>query len=500
MNTKKQTALLSLIGILLFNNLFWSEKMGLNAMIFSLFIIGSLSYLHKDCWHKKEVIITGAGTLFCSVLVILVNSWMVQFSYWFSLFAFSGFVQQRQLRHLFYAFSLIFINAFKSPYLLAKTLLSKDQDEQQLATHKAGFDIRLFFIPTLVLSLFYIVYYCASPDFARISDEFWNSLFARFVWKLSFGQTLFIILSVLVCGGLMIESNIGFFIKKQLQKSYVLRRVRDIKKGIGPIIGMGELKREYKSAVIILLSLNLLLLIVNLIDAFNVWFKAGPQNAYELKMYVHEGTYLLILAIFMAMAVLVFFFRKNLNFIRDNEFLRHLSYLWLIQNAVLTFSVGIRNYRYIENCGLAYKRIGVILFLILCLYGLYTLFVKIEKKRTFHFLVYRNAWALYFLLMSASLINWDHYISRYNIQKDIPNGIDVSFLLYDVSDKNLALLEENIPRLVEKTNDNYRDKDWIEKGVDYKRRKFNAKQKGRSWRSWNLQDWNTERLNPIIDN
>jgi hypothetical protein len=56
---------------------------------------------------------------------------------------------------------------------------------------------------------------------------------------------------------------------------------------------------------------------------------------------VHEGTYLLILCILMAMGVLLWFFRGNLNFLPDNERLRWLAHLWLAQNAMLALSVGV---------------------------------------------------------------------------------------------------------------------------------------------------------------
>ena len=487
MLTKINSSLLALIGILLFNSLFWEEKMGLNVFIFTLFITYSLSVLNSDCWQKKSVLISGAGTLLAALLVVFVNSGMAKFTYWFSLFAFAGFAQQRQLKHIVYAITLSFVNLWVSPYSLVKEVFFSKEKLVLGQVKSASFGFRLFILPAIILSLFYAVYYAANPDFASLSDDFWEGIFGHLSWKLSLGHTLFILLSVFVCGGLLMKSSIGYFLKKQMAQSYVLRRVRDIRQNILVNHSSLALSREYKSGIILLVSLNVLLLIVNLTDVINVWLKPAPENAYELMTYVHEGTYLLILAILMAMGIVIYFFRKNLNFIKDNDFLKHLSYLWLAQNALLAFSVGMRNYKYIEHCGLAYKRIGVILFLILSLYGLFTLFIKVEKKRTFHFLIHQNAWALYFLLLYSSLFNWDGLITRYNIHQATTNNLDTHFLIYDVSDKNISLLESHMEMMKEKNA--YPHRKGLEEAVKTKRYYFDRRQSQYSWLSWNLVDW-----------
>ena len=130
-----------------------------------------------------------------------------------------------------------------------------------------------------------------------------------------------------------------------------------------------------------------------------------------MKIYVHEGTYLLILAILLAMGIILVLFRKNINFIPNNDKLRKLAYFWLAQNVILAFSVGMRNFRYIEFCGLAYKRIGVFIFLILTFYGLKTMHEKISEKKTLHHVIHKNAWVLYLTLIAASCINWDVFIT-----------------------------------------------------------------------------------------
>ena len=72
--------------------------------------------------------------------------------------------------------------------------------------------------------------------------------------------------------------------------------------------------------------------------------------------------------------------------------------LWVVQNFILGISVFLRNYHYISFHGLAYKRIGVIVFLVLVLIGLVTLFVKLRERKSFFYLVRVNGWAAFAVL------------------------------------------------------------------------------------------------------
>jgi hypothetical protein len=77
--------------------------------------------------------------------------------------------------------------------------------------------------------------------------------------------------------------------------------------------------------------------------------------------------------------------------------------------------VFLRNYHYIDFHGLAYKRIGVIVFLALVLVGLVTLFFKIRDKKSFYHLLRVNAWAVLAAFTGLTTVNWDGLITRYNL-------------------------------------------------------------------------------------
>ena len=245
------------------------------------------------------------------------------------------------------------------------------------------------------------------------------------------------------------------------------------------------LKREHLAALILFSCLNALLFWVNLTDLQYVWFANSSLEAYELSQYVHEGTYLLIGAILLAVVILLYYFRGNQNFYPKNHVLKVLAYGWLVQNAILAFSVAVRNYRYIDAYGLAFKRIGVFVFLALVLIGIFWMFLKIRDCKTFYFLLHRNSWSAYFLLLLVATVNWDVAITRYNLQATITNGIDADFLINDISDQNLFLLEKNIDRLEQYAS--YPSND-LRRQIKAKRVKFWKHQASLSWLSWTWSD------------
>jgi len=245
-----------------------------------------------------------------------------------------------------------------------------------------------------------------------------------------------------------------------------------------------SLKQEYQTALLVIISLNVLLFLVNLVDIYYVWFAAIKVTPNQLSNYVHEGTYFLIMALILAMVVIVYYFRKNLNFYPGNRILKFAAYAWVFQNAILAISVAIRNFRYIDHFGLAYKRLGVFIFLLMVFIGLITLFFKIKEKRTLYYLLHRNSWALYAVLIIFSVINWDVMITRYNISVDTESKIDVVYLVHELSNKNIYVLKEHESYLREMAT----SERGFDKMLATKIWKFEKEQKRYSWLSWNWAD------------
>lgn len=479
------------IGLLAFHLLFWKEQMGLNTLVFAGLMISALYYLNGEEEFSKGAKILACGTLLSALLVVFHNSTLSKLIHILSFTSFIGFVQQRELRFIWYAYLLGLANILETPKKLIRQFANIGNAGGNFSKGVRYF--RIGILPFGVLTIFYFIYYAANPNFAQIADNFWGSFNWLWNWDISLPRVVFFLLSVFICGGILFKTGIQSFLNIENKKTEDLIRKRSPKFTAFGQNSAIALKIEYQAGLFLIFALNVLLLIVNLTDIGYVWFgfdEGSPQN---LKSYVHEGTWLLIAAILLAMGVLLYFFRKNLNFYPRNNHLVLGAYIWIIQNVLLAISVGIRNYRYIDFHGLAYKRIGVIVFLILVFYGLWTMYLKVRDRKSLYFLFSKNTWALYFILLICSCINWDIAITKYNLTVPTKGAVDVQFMLKTVSDKNLYLLKEQRDQLQFLTSFPIVN----EKGIDHlllqKEMFFKLRTEKLSWPSWNLSDYRNKK-------
>ncbi len=443
------TNVLVLVGAILYNVIFWQEKMGVNTLIFTLFLLGSLYFLNKEAFQTRSVQITAGGTLLLSLMVVWHNSLIAKTIYTLSFMVCIGLVQRREIRFLLLAFMVFLSNVFETPIHILNNLKSLPILR---GGHGIAKSLKLIFISVLILPVFYILYYFANPKFSELSDKFWGHVFEwlNFDWNLS--RVFFFLGGLMLVGTALWKHTRDYF--AQQDNAYAMEldeaTYNDEEQQLR-LFDMDE-KTTYMSATILVALLNIMLFFNNILDFTYVWLSNKvDKTAAELKQYVHEGTYFLIAGIVLAIVVIMYLFKGRVNFLENNKILRGLSYAWIGQNAFLALSVGMRNWEYIDHYGLAYKRIGVVVFLILVLYGLYLMYVKITEKRTlFHFLT-KGSWVIYAVMVAACCINWDVFITRYNLTTDTKShSIDVPFLVRTVSDKNLYLLYENRAKLIEK--------------------------------------------------
>lgn len=491
MNHQKTIKALVFIGTILFHLLFWKEKLGINLLIFVIYILTTYFIIFDKKEISKEAVFTSICTFLMATMVLINNSILSVVMFSISFLSMIGFIHQKELKFFFYgAFqSLLHLEAIPK-----NVFGKKDNVEQARSNWRRGLVYaRITTLPIIVLGVFYILYYAANPKFANFSDQTWAIVFNFFNWDISFESILFFIFGFLIVGITIWKTSIPHLVRLNNHHSEVLIRTR--KKREFPILNpkMLTLKKEFQTAVVMMVMLNLLLLLVNIVDIRFVWFDFEEQPAYSLKNYVHEGTYLLIASIILAMSIIIYYFRGNLNFYSKNKILQNLTYAWIFQNAILAYSVGMRNFRYIEYHGLAYKRIGVMIFLLAVIFGLITMFKKVQEQRSFYYLVNRNAWAVYVLLCLASLINWDATITKYNILANTKRPIDIEFLTINVSDKNLYLLKKYKDEIVKKLPKNYSPAKFNQQYYK-KLKRFEARTSKYSWLSWNYADFRNKKM------
>ena len=344
--------------------------------------------------------------------------------------------------------------------------------------------LQLTLVPLFLFGCFYGLYATANARFAQLSSGFWNGLFDWLGGVFNGVDLLYFLLGLIVTGAALYHIAWPKLDEWIATVSEVLQRHRNGGKRRRYFHTLPALKREYRSGVVLFVLVNVLLFFVNLTDLLYVWGPQEAMTAYETKQYVHEGTYLLIASILLAAGIVLYFFRGNLNFYQNNNLLKRLTYAWIAQNALLTASVAARNYHYIHEYGLAFKRIGVIVFLLSTLTGLFWLFRKVQLRRSAYYLWHRNTWSVFFILFLTATVNWSRLITTYNLTFHETDRTDWTFLLRDLPASNSSLLLAHLEA-------HPMDTPVYERrlvAVKNRQLRYEEELAGYSWLSWNWAD------------
>jgi len=489
--------LLVIVGALLFNIIFWQEKIALNALLFDAFVLWSVFYLYPAAFTKpamKWLLLAHSITL---ITVLVHNTVLSKLAFSTTLLLVVVFTQYLH-RSVWYAAAsavgnyLLFVFSFFENIKQVKTTGIK-----LLGVRRA---IRFLIIPLLIATVFFLLYSFSNAIFKDVVNDtgiaiknFFSQVFTWFNWN-RFG---FLLMGLFITGGLLFKMHSNYFSEKDFSHHNDLwRKKNDLNRWKKTAMfdmltvfmgrfanGVLALRNENTVGIISLLLLNALLLFINAIDIVYVWFGFTYSPNLNLKEYVHEGAGMLIFSIVLAMTVLLFFFRGNLNFYKKNKWLRYGAYAWILQNAILVISVLLRDAYYIQYMGLAYKRIGVLVFLSMVLMGLITVFIKIRQRKTSYYLLRVNGWFAIILLVLSSCIHWDELMANYNLAHKRTIPVDAPFLL-SLSDKTLPLIEKNQDVL-----DQYNVSNGSEKKLfEQRKTDFLKEQQKYSWLSWNVTD------------
>ena len=495
-------------GGFIFNAIFWHEQLAFNALLFDAFILSCLFFLYRPALANTVVRYLLPAHLVALFALIVFNSILSKIAFAGTLLLLCAFVSYAHRSIWFAAGSLLLsFTSFAGGFI---RLAGNGRKDGQIKKPLTRF-IRFAIFPLLAGILFFIIYSGANNVFATIAGKIGSTLqhaLSSFFGMFSFERSLFVLFGFYFTGALLLRAGYTQFELMESAATDNMKRIRkkrmDIKNsllyyftvGIMGTLAKGAmaLKNEYRTGLISLALLNLLLLVINLIDINYLWIHFNYTPDIDLYTMIHEGTDLLILSIVMAILVVLIFFRGNLNFYRKNKWLKMGTYAWLLQNGVLVISVLLRDYYYIREFGLAYKRIGVLFFLLMVIAGLITVFLKVRWAKTNYYLLRVNAWCGIFLLVAASAIQWDVLIAKYNINHRQTAPLNLPFLL-TLSDKVLPVLDANsaVLKVREKelnAKGIYMDRDGgsFENVLSLKIRSYLEEQDKYSWLSWNSTD------------
>ena len=484
-----KTVLVVFLSAFLLTGLFYKQYFGLNVLLFDVLFLFWLITTKQLLWKNRNEIIASSGFFLTALFTVLTHSTFSYFMHFMAISVFIGVLNYPKVRSLFHAALISIVSLFQSQGVFAQHLSGTRMKGRTIGG--LLWKARIFIIPIFIIFLFVGLYSFSNPVFGDMINNLGLGIQNTFNFIFE-GLDIFLLLTFLFCLFISIylftRTTNKDLVQQDLNSVEVLQRDKKKQPRWFKLTG---LKNEYKAGVFLLLILNALLLILNVLDVYWVWFNFAWEGQ-TLKQFVHEGTYLLIFSILISIAVVLYFFRGNLNFYTKNRFLKYLGYIWLIQNGILVISVGIRNFRYIEYFSLAYRRIGVIIFLVLVLYGLYTVTRKIQFKKSTFYIFKSNALALYGVLIIASFINWDGMIASYNFKHADTSYLHLNYMA-SLSDKSLPHLDKPIAELT-KINTVQKERygfEYTMQPEEYRRIIDNRKLKFKEmWESKNILSWN----------
>ena len=486
----KRNVLIVIVGAIVFTLLFHRQWLGLNLLFMELAVVGTLFWQKSLRMRGRNALTMTAGLLVTAVFTVLTHSIFAYVMHYITLFMFTGMLIYPETKSLLTSLGLAAYNFFEAPIAFIKALTKANVSGRSVSS--LLWKSRIFSIPIVIILVFVYIYRLSNPVFDQLLNDIGNSIADAFTAVFQNVDALMImtfLIGIVLLSGLFVRTRQQGLIDHDLAAEDALARRRN-----NPHINfkLNALKNEYRAGVFLLITLNAILLLVNAIDINWVWIHFDWQ-AQDLKQFVHEGTYLLILSILISIALVLYFFRGNLNFYKQNKWLKYLSYAWLIQNAILALSVGRRNLYYIDHFSLAYKRIGVIIFLILTLYGLATVFWKAMHGKSATYLFKVNTYSFYIILTLSSLFNWDTIIAQYNFAHADKSFLELEFMA-SLSDKALPYLDKSLEELkaIDVVQEekfafarDYMSPERYFKEIEYRKARFII-----AWERTNILEWN----------
>jgi hypothetical protein len=493
MNHKKNALIVFLFSIFL-TAIFHKQAFGLNLFLAEIILFVWLFFSKQFTFKGANSLLMGVLFIVSSFATVITHS---LFSYVFNfilLFIFIGIIIYPETKSFFNSILFATLNLYYSQMKFFGNLFSMHPKGK----NSSGFFkiFLIFSIPVLVIFLFILIYRLSNPVFDKLINDSWSYLADKF--NLIFKNFDFwIIITFMIC----LFISVFVFVRhankhlkkrnKKAKESLIRDRSKSNKK-----IHLGFLINEHKAGVFLFIILNLVLLVLNIIDVKWVWIDFHWNGQY-LKQFVHEGTYLLVFSIILSMSLVLYFFRGKLSFYPKNNLLKYLSYAWLIQNGILIISVAIRNFWYINYYALAYKRIGVIIFLILTIYGLFSVYTKVRFRKSAFYLIKTNVTVWLIILTISSVINWDIIIAKYNFKHAQQSFIHLDYLV-TLSDKSLPYMDQPIDELQQinglqkimfPSGIIYMSPENYHMVINYRKQKFIKEWETKGFLSWNWPEY-----------
>ena len=450
----------SVLSAIAFSLLFYSKSFGLNLFLISILAVVLVSTIttRKTSWRYSTIYILSA------VFVFLNPS---NFTLFVHFMAFAVFVG-KSISHkssIYLSWMMGVVN------MLIASVANLTENSNQPAKEKKDLSPKILtYIKGVLISatcifLFTLLYKKANPVFGELIGQI-DLSFISFQW--------------------LLFTTLGYFLFLHLLRPFPPKELIDFDDQQGNdlekpteielISEKKKLASEHTLGSMVFIALNLLLIFFLTTDIIYLFQKTAISIS-DYSESVHQGVYALMFSIVCAIALILYFFRGNLNFFQDNKRIKTLTYIWIALNVILVVFTCLKNYTYVDALGLTYKRIGVFVYLLLTLTGLVTAYIKVAEVKNFLYLLRTNIATVFAFLIVSAAIPWDKTITWYNLNH-IENP-DLAYLI-NLGDNNSEQLYDFVKGNASQVELNSKD------SITKKHSEFVEAQSQKTWQEYTL--------------
>ncbi|WP_044403442.1 DUF4173 domain-containing protein [Lacinutrix sp. Hel_I_90] len=416
--------LLLIIASLSFSTLFYQQQIGLNLSLFSIITILILWWQNKSTISQTKTLLFVATYLITAIAVFINSSSLAIIANCISFFTLIGATSSYK--------TSIYIQWLNGIYTAVagyfhRRLEPNEHKEQVIV--KKEIDVlhwvKLIGIPLIFSITFILLYKNGNPIFSEIIEKI----------DFSFINLHWILLTVL-----------GFYLFNNLIQPVTIEPATqtdlNTKNNLVPSENSSEekLNKESQLGTVLLTLLNILIVFYIITDLSYLLSAANTTTAAHLSIQLHNGINALIASILVAIITIILFFRGDLNFYKKNKMIKSLTYVWILLNVILVALIAIKNLDYSTSFGFTYKRIGVLVYLVLTLVGLITTFYKVFSIKNLWYLFRINTQLAFAMIVVCSAVNWDKTITNFNINHAVL--LDMDYLI-NLSNSNAIILKEH---------------------------------------------------------
>lgn len=205
---KSKSFWLIVLGVFIFNALFWSEKSGINTLIFSLFTVIGWAVQSPQIFRRWQTKTTVILTIISAIFVTWHNSYFSIIIFYLSFLVMIGYAQHERLQTAYAGLLQSMIDFIVVPH----TILTNLKRSSGIPKHyfRAFAHLRYALISVIILPFFLVLYLIANQDFASNFDKLIHLLYTfvfAWIFELSFTRIFFLGFAFIVMAVLFLRSQ-----------------------------------------------------------------------------------------------------------------------------------------------------------------------------------------------------------------------------------------------------------------------------------------------------